>query len=103
MQPDNAQVLGWLAWVLATARDGAVRNGPQAVELARKAAQLSHGSDPGILDALAAAYAESGQFPAAVKTAQAASDLAAASGQAAVAADIRRRFALYSKSQAFRE
>jgi type IV pilus biogenesis/stability protein PilW len=103
VQPNNSQVLGWLAWVLATARDDAVRNGPLAVELARKAVALSNGSDPRILDALAAAYAESGQLPAAIKTAEAASDLAAASGQNGLAAEIRQRLVLYRESRAFRE
>ena len=55
-----------------------------------------------ILDALAAAYAESGQFPAAIKTAEAAADLAA-TGQTGMAAEIRQRLALYRKSQSFRE
>ena len=103
VQPDNAQVLGWLAWVLATARDNAVREGRRAVELARRATELSHGADPGILDALAAAYAESGQYPAAIETAQAASNLAAASRQASLAGDIRKRLALYRASQPFHQ
>jgi Flp pilus assembly protein TadD len=103
VEPDNAKALGWLAWVLATSRDDGVRDGPRAVELARKAAALSHEADPHILDALAAANAQSGQFPAAIRTAQAAASLADASGQADLAASIRQRIELYRHSQAFRE
>ena len=36
-QPDNAKALTWLAWEIATARNS-VRNGREALELARKAA-----------------------------------------------------------------
>ncbi len=103
MQPDNATALGWLAWVLATTSDDAVRNGPQAVELARKAAELSHGSDPRILDALAAAYAATGQFTAAVSTASSARDLALSSGQRALAGTIEERIELYRRGQPFRQ
>jgi Tfp pilus assembly protein PilF len=103
VQPDNAKALSWLAWVLATARDDAVRDGRRAVELARRAAELSHGSDPRILDALSAAYAETRDFPAAIETARAASDLAEKSGQTELAEDIRRRLELYRHSQPFRQ
>ena len=37
-QPDQPQVLGWLAWILATAPEDAVRSGKEAVGLAEKAA-----------------------------------------------------------------
>jgi hypothetical protein len=95
--------MGWLAWVLATARDDAVRDGPQAVKLALRAAELSHGSDPRILDALAAAYAETGQFPAAIKAAETAEALAARSGEQNLADEIEVRLALYRNSRPWRE
>jgi tetratricopeptide (TPR) repeat protein len=103
MQPDNAKVLGWLAWVLATSRDDAVRNGPRAVELARKAAALTQKSDPRILDSLAAAYAEAGQFTAAAATAEAAIELASKTNQTALAAEFQQQLALYRKLRPFRE
>ncbi len=102
-QPDHPVVLGWLAWLLATAPDGTVRSGHQAVELAQKAAQLTNYRDPGILDALAAAYAETNRFQEATETAAAARDLATAGGNTALAAKIQRRSELYRKSQPFRQ
>jgi len=103
VEPGHPKVLAWLAFVLATARDDAVRDGPQALELARKAAALTHETDPVVLDALAAALAETGQYAAAVKMAQAASDSAQAAGQSNVAAEIQQRSELYRHSQPFRQ
>jgi tetratricopeptide (TPR) repeat protein len=57
-----------LAFVLATCRDDAVRNGQQALQYALKARQLAGGSPSGnTLTALAAAYAETGDFANAVQ------------------------------------
>ena len=102
-QPDNPKVLTWLAWVLATARDDAVRDGREALDLARRAAARIGESDPNALDALAAAQAETGDFPAAVKTAQAARESATAAGQPDLAADIQERIQEYHRSQPFRQ
>ena len=65
-----------LAWVLATCPEASVRNGAEAVELARRAVKLSDGREPAILGTLAAAYAEAGRFPEAVQTARKALELA---------------------------
>jgi tetratricopeptide (TPR) repeat protein len=55
------------AWLLATCPDGSVRDGQRAVRHARGASEiLKHGS-PMVLDTLAAAEAEIGDFHSAVK------------------------------------
>lgn len=54
------------AWLRATSHDADVRNGKQTLSDAKEACKLSHDSDPLSLDALAAAYAELGDFRAAV-------------------------------------
>jgi protein O-mannosyl-transferase len=61
-----------LAWLLATSVDVAVRNGARAITLAEEANSSAAGKDPGVLNTLAAAYAEAGRFNEAVQTAQAA-------------------------------
>jgi len=66
--PDDAELLNGLAWLLATAPDDAVRNGTEAVRLAEKACQITSRLDPSLLDTLAAAYAEAGEFDEALKT-----------------------------------
>jgi tetratricopeptide (TPR) repeat protein len=56
-----------LAWLLATAWDASIRDGPRAVALATKACELTEWKDAAYLDTLAASYAEAGQFAEAVK------------------------------------
>jgi Flp pilus assembly protein TadD len=56
-----------LAWLLATCPKADVRDGQQAVTLARKACELDDWKDPGVIEVLAAALAESGDFAEAVQ------------------------------------
>jgi Tfp pilus assembly protein PilF len=76
VQPDNVVDLNNLAWLLATANDASLRDGPEAVRLAEKACQLSNYQAPLCVGTLAAAYAEVGRFDDAVATAQKAIELA---------------------------
>ena len=55
-------VLRAAAWLLATSDDSKVRDGKVAVTFAEKADDAAAHKDPRILDTLAAAYAEAGQF-----------------------------------------
>jgi tetratricopeptide (TPR) repeat protein len=55
------------AWLYATSEDGKIRNGAYAVALATEAAKLSLWKDDTVLDVLAAAYAEAGDFSSAGK------------------------------------
>jgi hypothetical protein len=65
-----------LAWLRATAADARLRNGPEAVQLAERACNLAHGTEPSLFGILAAAYAESGRFQDAVATARIAGKVA---------------------------
>ena len=67
LDKDNVLAHNNYAWLLATCPDDGVRDGHRAVQHARGASErLKHGS-PIILDTLAAAEAEIGDFRAAVK------------------------------------
>jgi TPR repeat protein len=55
-----------LAWCYATNRWSGWRNGPEAVRLAEEACALTAYENPNLLDTLAAAYAEQGQYERAV-------------------------------------
>ena len=55
------------AWLLASADDAKVRSGKKAIEAATKACELTEYKNVGDIKALAAAFAEDGQFPTAVK------------------------------------
>jgi Flp pilus assembly protein TadD len=73
------------------------------VVFAVRALQLTGGKDAQVLDTLAAAYAEKGQFANAVPTARRAQALAAQQNQAALAEAIGSRIALYQADRPYRE
>ena len=76
INPNSADALNRLAWILATCPDATVRNGARAVKLAERACELSQEQNPLYLTTLAAAYAEAGRFDDAVSTTQKAIALA---------------------------
>jgi tetratricopeptide (TPR) repeat protein len=84
-----------LAWLLATSPEASLRDGNQAVELAREAERLGGGESPQLLDTLAAAYAEAGQYPKAVETAKRAQNLTATQNNPPLAEAIQNRLKLY--------
>jgi len=65
--PDDGRFLNTAAWALATHPDDAVRDGARAVTLAERALAAQPG-DASVIDTLAAAFAESGDFDRAVAT-----------------------------------
>jgi tetratricopeptide (TPR) repeat protein len=67
LQPKDYGILNNLAWVLATSPDAKIRNGKRALELAKVAADVTEYKLAYILSTLAAAYAESGDLPSAIK------------------------------------
>ncbi|MGD1074223.1 MAG: tetratricopeptide repeat protein [Bryobacteraceae bacterium] len=103
LQPNNAPTLRRAAWVLATSPDASIRNGDEALRLAVRAIEVSGGNDARMLDTLAAAYAERGQFADAAATARRALARAEQANQPALAAEIGIRVALYEAGQAFRD
>jgi len=76
-----------------------VRDSQRAVERARRAVDLD-GRDPTMLDALAAARAETGRFDEAIDTAKRAAALA---GDAKPADAINARIALYRSGKPYRD
>jgi tetratricopeptide (TPR) repeat protein len=102
-EPDNVGVLTQAAWTLATSPAASVRNGAEAVALADRAVRLSGGREPEALDAQAAACAEVGRFPDAVRVAERALDLARRQGNAGLAVALDARVALYRGRSAYRE
>ena len=97
IRPDFADVrdnLDNAAWLLATSPEASLRNGPKALALARQLDRVSGGNNPVILDTLAAAYAETGQFSEAVDAAQRALALARAQNNTVLAEALRQQVKL---------
>jgi tetratricopeptide (TPR) repeat protein len=103
LQPQYVSALNNLAWVLATWPEASVRNGPQAVNLATQANQLSQGINPLVLRTLAAAYAETGRFSEAVTTAGQARELALRRAGANLANALQAQIGCYQAGAPFRE
>lgn len=87
-----------LAWLYATCPNDQYRNGKQAVVLAEKACEATESKLPGLLDTLAAAYAEAGRFPDAVQTQKKALTLATEEQKVSY----QVRLALYEQGKPFR-
>jgi protein O-mannosyl-transferase len=98
-----AFIMNNLAWLYACSSDANMRNGAEALRLARRAVDLSEGQDPSFLDTLAAAYAEVGRFGEAVTVASRAVNLAQSTGQSDLTRDIQQRLGLYRSGQPYRE
>jgi tetratricopeptide (TPR) repeat protein len=78
--PDSPRMLDEIAWLLATYPDSKSRDGTEAVRLAERACALTERRIPALLDTLAAAYAEGGDFPRAISVIEEALNDARSSG-----------------------
>ena len=67
LDPASASADNALAWVLATCPDASLRDGPRALEAARRACERAGWKNPFFLGTLAASCAETGDFKAAVE------------------------------------
>jgi len=103
LQPDSPEALDKFAWLLATTPDGQFRDGATAVKLAERANQLTANSNPAYLHTLAAACAETGNFPAAVNWATKANEKASARGFKDLAAKTKLALELYRQGQPYRD
>jgi protein O-mannosyl-transferase len=101
--PDTVEVLNNLAWILAANPDSKIRNGPEAVQLARRACELTGNQEPMLMGTLAAALAEAGQFSEATASATKARDLALSSNQKELAQKNERLLELYKGGHAYHE
>lgn len=102
VRPDWVAPLNALAWLLATHPAAAVRDTAGAVRLAERAAALTVGKDPAVLNTLAAAYAAAGAFDRAVSTAREALALAHAAGAGELAREIAALLDLYAQRKPYR-
>jgi protein O-mannosyl-transferase len=102
MYRDYIPILTKLSLALATCPDASVRNGEEAVRLATRAVELTSGKSPEILDALAIAYAEAGDFPQAVEIEGKATNLAIKQNRLDIARILRGRVVAFQEGKPVR-
>lgn len=95
--PNSSRLVAALAWELATSPEDELRNGAEAVQLAQRV-YSAFPNQPQMIDIMAAALAESGDFDNAVKLME---QLTAASG--ANAQPFAMRLKAYRQQQAWRQ
>lgn len=101
--PEMTQALYNLSWINATHENEKYRNGPKAIELAEKLNEITQYNQPLALDTLAAAYAETGRFDAAVLTAEKGLQLAKKQGLKELVLGLKKRLELYKKGKPYRQ
>lgn len=103
LNPSDLQVADFLAWLLATSEDAALRNGEEAVALAEEVNRQSGFENPSYLDTLAAALAESGDFDQALHYQDKAIELAKQLGWDGEIPSYQARRTQYREQRPFRE
>jgi hypothetical protein len=98
--PNNPQAQNNRAWFWATCPDATYRDGLKAVDAATKAALMTKWKDFEILDTLAAAFAETGDFDKAIEWQTKAIELCT---DEKTQQTLKTRLELYEKKTPYRE
>lgn len=101
-QSADDHVTTTVAWILATTSDDSLRNGRAALEMIQPLSKPA-GDDPLVLSALAAAKAEVGLYPDAVRAAERALALVRLTGNTAAAELFEKRLANYRSNRPWRQ
>ena len=101
--PQQLEVLNNLAWILATTFDAKDRDGVRAVQLARRACELTDYDWPIFIGTLAASYAEAGQFQKAIEAGLLAEHKARERGMLKLAETNARLLREYHAGRPYRE
>ena len=103
LTPNSPDALNNLAWLLASCPEAQFRNGKEAIELAKRACELTEYKRAIFIGTLAAAYAEAGEFDNAVATAERAQTVAKAAGETGIAARNAELAELYRAKKPYHE
>ncbi len=103
LQPDFPDALNDLAGILSSDPDPKLRSGREAIQLAKRACELTKYQQADLVATLAAAYAEDSRFAEAVSTAQRAREIALAADQQEMAAKTEELLKLFQSRRPYRE
>lgn len=103
LDSNTLSVVNNLGWILATSPQDGMRNGAEAVEWAQQACRLTSFERPEMLDTLAAAWAESGDFEKAIESASLAIELAQQQKQDELLTLLEEHRDLYRKLKPLRD
>jgi len=99
----SVELINNYAYALATCPVDELRDGPDAVIAARKAIELSGETLPALLDTLAAAYAESGEFDRALTTMESAINLMERTAPPDAVSEYRQKLKMYRAGKPIRD
>jgi tetratricopeptide (TPR) repeat protein len=100
LDPRDAWAYNRRAWIWATCPEATYRDGTRAVESATRACELTDWKDANLIDTLAAAHAEAGDFDRAVEHLRKANDLCSDAGRKRRG---EQRLELYRDKKPYRE
>ncbi|MGD0784400.1 MAG: tetratricopeptide repeat protein [Sedimentisphaerales bacterium] len=103
LEPYWIDPINALAWNLATYNDAKIRNPVRAVQLAKRACELTNYENPAIMDTMAAAYAAAGDFSKAIETCEKALALCKSAQQSELKREIENRLILYKAGKPYIE
>ena len=105
LMPDDSGTLNNLAWVLCTSPQDDLRDPKRAIELAKKACELTEYKAAHILSTLAAAYADSGDMKSALEWSQKAVETAEADeeGDPETLGHLKEELKSYQEGKPWRE
>ena len=101
-RPDYVPALTSLARILAACEDPQFRDGAEAVQIMERVCRQTGYTNPMLLDTLAIAYAEAGQFDKAIATAEKALRLAQAKGAHTLVSQLQHGLSLYKQAKPYR-
>jgi tetratricopeptide (TPR) repeat protein len=99
--PDYDAALNDLAWMWVTEGDPQRAHLAEAISLARRACDLTRGSNATYLETLGAALSEAGRFPEAIEATERAIAVATSQGSQDVVAQLRKRLAMYRAGRSY--
>ncbi len=99
IDPNSVLAQNSMAWILATANAPSLRDGATALQLALAANRSTGNRNPHYLRTLAAAYAQSGDFPTAMKVANAALQLVGGQLHSSIADSLRADMESYKAAR----